>query len=42
MIEQKECREELVNSIWKDAMAHCTEDVKRFWTQALREKGVEI
>ena len=27
---------------WKDAMEHCTEDVKKFWLQALREKGVEI
>lgn len=27
---------------WADAMAHCTEEVKDTWTQALRECGVEV
>lgn len=27
---------------WEDAMAHCTDEVKDYWRQALRERGVEI
>lgn len=27
---------------WADAMAHCTDEVKAYWTQALRERGVEV
>jgi len=27
---------------WADAMAHCPEDIKGFWTKALRERGVEV
>ena len=27
---------------WEDAMAHCTDEVKAYWTQALRERGVEV
>lgn len=27
---------------WKDAMAHCTEEVKVAWTGALKEKGVRV
>lgn len=26
---------------WADAMAHCPDEVKDFWTKALRERGVE-
>ena len=25
-----------------DAMAHCPEEVKKVWTQALREQGVDV
>lgn len=27
---------------WADAMAHCPEEIKKHWTQALRERGVKI
>lgn len=27
---------------WKDAMAHCTEDIKGFWTKELAERGVKV
>ena len=27
---------------WEDAMAHCAEEIKEYWKQALRERGVEI
>jgi hypothetical protein len=27
---------------WADAMAHCPPEVKAFWSEALREKGVDI
>ena len=27
---------------WADAMAHCTDDAKAYWTQALRERGIEV
>ena len=27
---------------WKDAMEHCSDEVKAFWIDALREHGVEI
>ena len=27
---------------WKDAMAHCSEEMKEAWIQALTEKGVAI
>ena len=27
---------------WADAMAHCPEEVKEVWTQALRERGVKV
>lgn len=27
---------------WKDAMAHCTPDMQRQWTEALRRQGVEV
>lgn len=27
---------------WADAMEHCSEEVKEFWTQALRERGVKV
>ena len=27
---------------WADAMAHCPEEVKKVWTQALREQGVDV
>ncbi len=27
---------------WKDAMAHCSDEMKALWIQGLREKGVEI
>lgn len=27
---------------WMDAMAHCSEEVKAFWQQALKEKGVDL
>lgn len=27
---------------WADAMAHCPEDVKTAWTQALREHGIKV
>lgn len=25
-----------------DAMAHCTDEVKQFWIEALRERGIEV
>ena len=27
---------------WKDAMSHCSDEIKEAWTQALREWGVEV
>lgn len=27
---------------WADAMAHCTPEIKEFWTHALNERGVEV
>lgn len=27
---------------WKDAMAHCDEQMKEWWTCELRQRGVEI
>ena len=27
---------------WADAMAHCSEEMKEYWTQALTEKGIQI
>ena len=27
---------------WADAMAHCSEDVKKVWIHALSEHGIEV
>ena len=27
---------------WKDAMAHCSEEIKQFWMNALKERGIEV
>lgn len=27
---------------WRDAMAHCSEEVKQLWTEALEERGVNL
>lgn len=27
---------------WEDAMAHCTDEVKQYWIDALRARGVEV
>ena len=27
---------------WKDAMAHCSPDVKSFWIQALNKRGISV
>lgn len=27
---------------WADAMAHCPEEIKVYWTDALTEKGIEV
>lgn len=27
---------------WKDAMEHCTDDVKESWTEALLERGIPV
>ncbi len=27
---------------WKDAMSHCKDDVKKFWIDALKEKGIFV
>lgn len=27
---------------WADAMAHCSDEVKEFWTAALEEKGISV
>lgn len=27
---------------WEDAMAHCSEETKALWREALRENGVKI
>ena len=27
---------------WADAMAHCPEEIKEYWTDALTEKGIEV
>ncbi len=26
---------------WEDAMAHCSDEVKKYWVEALKEKGDE-
>ena len=27
---------------WKDAMAHCSEDIKKNWIEELEKKGVKV
>jgi hypothetical protein len=27
---------------WKDAMAHCSNDVKNYWTEALKQYGIAV
>lgn len=27
---------------WTDAMAHCSDDVKKLWTAALKERGINL
>lgn len=27
---------------WKDAMAHCTEEMKQAWMEALAERGITV
>ena len=27
---------------WADAMAHCPEEIKGYWTDALTEKGIDV
>ena len=27
---------------WSDAMAHCSEDIKQFWTAELQKHGIEV
>lgn len=27
---------------WADAMAHCPEDIKEFWTLALKKHGIDV
>ncbi|UNC91661.1 hypothetical protein [Candidatus Contubernalis alkaliaceticus] len=27
---------------WKDAMEHCSEEVKEMWIKALKEEGIEV
>jgi len=27
---------------WKDAMAHCSKEMKKHWVSELRKKGVEV
>ena len=27
---------------WQDAMAHCTDEVKAAWTEALKEHGINL
>lgn len=27
---------------WEDAMAHCSEEMKKLWTQAFEEMGIKI
>ena len=27
---------------WKDAMEHCSEDIKAFWKRELEERGVRV
>jgi hypothetical protein len=27
---------------WADAMSHCTDDMKLFWTQELLKHGIEV
>jgi len=27
---------------WKEAMAHCSDEVKQVWTDALKEEGIEV
>ena len=27
---------------WADAMAHCVPEVKAYWTEALKEHGIEV
>lgn len=27
---------------WADAMAHCTEDIKAYWTKELKARGIDV
>ncbi len=27
---------------WADAMSHCSDEIKEYWAQALRERGVKV
>lgn len=27
---------------WEDAMAHCSDNVKRLWIDALKERGINV
>jgi len=27
---------------WKDAMEHCSQDIKKFWTKELSQRGIKI
>ena len=27
---------------WEDAMAHCSSEIRRFWVEELRKRGVEV
>lgn len=27
---------------WKDAMEHCTDEMKQFWLEELRKRGVKV
>lgn len=27
---------------WKDAIEHCNEEMKQFWIEALKERGISI
>ena len=28
--------------MWKDAMAHCSENIKKFWISELKKRGVKV
>lgn len=30
------------NPSWKDAMAHCSDEMKELWTAELNKKGIEV